>query len=916
MRTSRVAVISFCLGLFAILLSPLPAFSQDQDSASPEVRAGLYHGRVVTYVLDHGRAIYQGDVILQGVQDVSAQGSFEQGKGAPPIVGVAYPVNLWPSVGGVFQVPYIITNGATNLAAALTSFNNTFPGFIQFVSRTTQSDYVNFDFDSSNTNGQCEVTSVGRAGGEQYIEGSGSCTVATILHEMGHTIGLFHEMIRSDRDTYVDVMYNNIIKGSRLNFDPPPDNTENLTLYDYASIMHYIPFAFSRNGGPAIESIPSGIPLSNSVGYTTTDIDGIKRLYGMIPTDVTIDSNPTGLEVMVDGSPITTPQAFSWTLNSTHTLSVSSAAQTPSGTTYIYGRWNDNASANHTITIAPGNNMPGLPGTSPQVTVYTANFIELVGFNPLIYPANSGSFTENPMPMTVSGASGSFYVVRQPVTFTATPANGYNFYQWYSYMPGAVSSNPKTLYMESMPPSINVTAAFTPGAVTTITNNPPDSDVGIVVDGSDFWYGPKNFSPYYDSTWTAGSSHTVDVASPQSPHSINTQYEFSNWSDGGGQSHSIIVPAGNSVFTANMTPQYVPIDFQTCGGNVTLSPPSPNGFYNSGTQVTFTEAPATGWIFTGWQYDLTGLGNPQTLTVNDEELTQANFNIISTPVSATSLSPPSASAGGPGFTLAVNGTGFATNSLVNINGQYRAGSQFISSTQLTVPITSTDIQTPGAFQVSVENFPLGSMGCAVFAPQTFFVLIPGASTTTKLMSSTNPSSFNQPVTFTATVTSHSSGTPTGTVTFMNGATTLGAVNLNSSAQAMLMTATLPVGSNPITATYSGDSNFSSSMSSALKQKVNKASTTTAVVSSKNPSTFGQKVTFTATVTPLFGGKATGTVTFKDGTNTLGTGHLNATNKTTFSTTTLARGMHSITAVYNGNANFSGSTSPVLTQTVN
>jgi hypothetical protein len=506
-------------------------------------------------------------------------------------------------------------------------------------------------------------------------------------------------------------------------------------------------------------------------------------------------------------------------------------------------------------------------------------------------------------------------VVRQPVTFTAAPANGYNFYEWYSYMLGAVSSNPKTVYMESMPTSINVTAAFTPDAVTTITNNPPDSGVGVVVDGS-FWYGPKNFSPYYDSSWTAGSSHTVDVSSPQSPYSINTQYEFANWSDGGGQSHSIIVPAGNSVFTANMTPQYVPIDFQTCGGNVTLSPPSSNGFYNSGTQVTFTETPSTSWIFTGWQYDLSGLENPQTLTINDEELTQANFNITSTPFSATSLSPVSASAGGRAFTLTVNGTGFASNSLVNINGQYRAGSKFISSTQLTVPITSADIQTPGAFQVSVENFPEGSMGCAVFAPQTFFILIPGASTTTKLMSSTNPSSFNQPVTLTATVTSHSSGTPTGTVTFVNGADTLGTVNLNSSAQAMLMTATLPVGSNSITAIYSGDSIFSSSMSSVLKQTVNKASTTTAVTSSKNPSKFGQKVTFTAAVTPMFGGKATGTVTFKDGTNTIGTGHLNASNDATFSTTTLASGMHSITAVYAGNADLAGSTSPVLTQTVN
>src|SRR6202011_5271234 len=126
------------------------------------------------------------------------------------------------------------------------------------------------------------------AGGEQAIGGSSACSLGTILHEMGHTIGLWHEQSRSDRDTYVNVMFNNIIKGSRSNFDQQLDNAQNLTLYDYASVMHYIPFAFSRNGGPTIESIPAGIPLSNLVGYTSGDIDAIMRLYGSVPTEVTV----------------------------------------------------------------------------------------------------------------------------------------------------------------------------------------------------------------------------------------------------------------------------------------------------------------------------------------------------------------------------------------------------------------------------------------------------------------------------------------------------------------------------------------------------------------------------------------------------------------------------------------------------
>src|SRR5439155_452273 len=94
-------------------------------------------------------------------------------------------------------------------------------------------------------------------------------------------------------------------------------------------------------------------------------------------------------------------------------------------------------------------------------------------------------------------------------------------------------------------------------------------------------------------------------------------------------------------------------------------------------------------------------------------------------------------------------------------------------------------------------------------------------------------------------------------------------------------------------------------------------TTTGVVSSINPSVSGQPVTFTATVKAKTSGAGTptGTVTFKDGPTTAGTGTLNASCHATFVTSTLAVGSHSISASYGGDANFNGSTSSKLTQTV-
>jgi hypothetical protein len=185
------------------------------------------------------------------------------------------------------------------------------------------------------------------------------------------------------------------------------------------------------------------------------------------------------------------------------------------------------------------------------------------------------------------------------------------------------------------------------------------------------------------------------------------------------------------------------------------------------------------------------------------------------------------------------------------------------------------------------------------------------ATATGVTSSLNPSTVGANVTFTATV---SPSGATGTVTFYDGATSIGSGTL-SGGKVTLSTSTLARGSHSITATYGGDASFSASTSAVLTQTVNGASTSTALISSQNPSNVGQSVTFTATVTSG-SGTPTGTVTFKDGSSTIGTGNLNASGVATMATTTLAGGTHSITAVYGGDATLNGSTSSVLTQTVN
>jgi hypothetical protein len=190
-----------------------------------------------------------------------------------------------------------------------------------------------------------------------------------------------------------------------------------------------------------------------------------------------------------------------------------------------------------------------------------------------------------------------------------------------------------------------------------------------------------------------------------------------------------------------------------------------------------------------------------------------------------------------------------------------------------------------------------------------------ASSLTAVGSSPNPSVFGQPVTLTATISAASpgAGVPTGAVDFRQGIKDLtpGGVSL-SGGVATFSTSALAVSGHTITAVYSGDANFTGSQGNDLAspQLVNKASTSTVVGINVNPSVFGQVVTMTAFVHVVAPGAGTpaGTVTFLDGSATLGTGSLDASNHATFSTSALSTGNHAIQAAYGGDGDFTGSTS--------
>jgi hypothetical protein len=193
-------------------------------------------------------------------------------------------------------------------------------------------------------------------------------------------------------------------------------------------------------------------------------------------------------------------------------------------------------------------------------------------------------------------------------------------------------------------------------------------------------------------------------------------------------------------------------------------------------------------------------------------------------------------------------------------------------------------------------------------------------TTTTLSSNLNPAYFGQAIILTAVVSVSGPSVATGTVSFYNGAALLGTGTLNSSGVAQWSTSSLPSGTsvlpsgnNALTAVYNRDATNATSSSPVLNLVVNQALVMMNLSSTLNPSTFGQNVTFAATLSST-GSLPTSSVTFTNGATTLGTVPI-INGTAILSTTSLPRGTNQVQASYPGNANHTPASATVM-QTVN
>jgi hypothetical protein len=576
-------------------------------------------------------------------------------------------------------------------------------------------------------------------------------------------------------------------------------------------------------------------------------------------------------------------------------------------------------------------------GTHSITASYNGDFV--------VAPANSGTLTETITTATSVAltTSGSPSVYPQPVTFTAavSPSTATGTVQ---FMDGATLLSTATLGSGSA----QFTAAALTGGSHTIT----------ATYSGDSANSPATSAPLTQTVSPA--TPTVTISTTSNPTTVGTFVLFNMSITPRSPGAVLQVLDGQTVLATVTTSSTGGASFSTttltAGYHSITASWAGDGSVSAGTSAVLTEqiqastttsAVATGPVTYGQSVTVTATVSPATASGN-VQFNDGGSNLGTVPLSlgvASITYVPSM--GGTHDTVATfndpNNIYIGSNSSVTFTVAKLtpvitvAMSPNPSNVGQLVTLTSTLSSVPDGANVNFYDgttfIGVGTLSSGTAAMSYIFRTVGSHSVTasyggtvnyasvtsaavvqnvravtTTTVSAPGTSNYAQPVQLVATV---SPATATGTVQFLDGATPLGTVALTSGS-ATLSVSTLATGSHTITAIYSGDTADTASTSAASSVTVSKANTTAAMSSSANPSTNGQAVTFSATLTPS---NATGSVQFLDGATVLGTTTL-TNGAASLSTSALSVGSHSITVSYAGDANCNPVTSAALNQTVN
>jgi hypothetical protein len=209
-------------------------------------------------------AMFEGDIVLGTLEEVQAAEQAADSRGIG-IIGANF---RWPDG----TVPFVIAveGVRARVEAAIKHWQERTP--FKFTPRNGETDFVSFDALDG-----C-FSRVGRQGGMQVVSIGSGCAIGSAIHEIGHTLGLWHEQSRSDRDNFVQIVSANIDPRFKSNFSKHIQDGEDLGAYDHGSIMHYPATAFSVNGQPTIIT-KNGESIGQRNGLSKGDLGAVRLMY-------------------------------------------------------------------------------------------------------------------------------------------------------------------------------------------------------------------------------------------------------------------------------------------------------------------------------------------------------------------------------------------------------------------------------------------------------------------------------------------------------------------------------------------------------------------------------------------------------------------------------------------------------------
>ena len=265
-------------GVVAAVLAALPASGQTVTGPAGQVTQPADPlERVIarSVVLAPGEVMID-DMILDGRQLRPLDASIPMGASYE-----AFTARPWEF--GIVPIAFITSVTQTERVTFFTACAQWAPAGVACIERTSEPAYVRVTKDDD---GCYAKVGMGTAGPQTLNLGTGCWRQATIVHELGHTLGLIHEHQRSDRDTYVTVHLSEVEADAESNFTRVV--TSRLwTPYDFGSIMHYGRYAFSKSGSETITPKPEYATQAASMGQrsaaSTSDVATMTTIYNLAP---------------------------------------------------------------------------------------------------------------------------------------------------------------------------------------------------------------------------------------------------------------------------------------------------------------------------------------------------------------------------------------------------------------------------------------------------------------------------------------------------------------------------------------------------------------------------------------------------------------------------------------------------------